>query len=379
VPTKEEKYQRWLEHEPTPVSSGDTPQYRFALILAPFYSLPVPVPGSGTSGPVLYYETFTEDLTAISSSLTAIGYAVSGPYIDTRVTVDRLFELLNQSWGVIYFRTHGSLLPDGDYILATAQRIPEKECASPASRKAYLNGYLNKTFGRGVADRLRNHVIAGVIEGGAFFIAIRSGFFRETEGDYSSSLVFINACESTKSDRLITAIAPRAFVGWRVAVDRELGGDVSPPFFRCLTKKTRTAREAMDFSKNYLLDVKGYEHKIAWGSSYDPNFLDVYRRGKSKPEDTFSGIQRRMMMTVRDWAIRQRLSGERDEDLRGLCDRLAECTEEDLTAVDKAMAFPTFCGEAFAFEIPPADVIEEVRRELCGYRGAEARFTLIEE
>ena len=55
---------------------------------------------------------------------------------------------------------------------------------------------------------------------------------------------------------LTQALRARSFVGWAGEVDMELAAEVNGPLWHCLSRKTRSDREAMDFAMNYLLEVK---------------------------------------------------------------------------------------------------------------------------
>lgn len=367
------RFKRWLMYEPEPISKGDAPKYKFALIISAFHTLPVLIPGDGR----LKYMTFRdkgEDLTNISEPLERIGYQVAGPYIDTMVTVNRLYELFNKSWGVVYFNSHGGVLPDGDFIISTGHQVPVGQSGTHKQREEYLNNYLKKILGKELAKKLQGYIIIGFINDDVPFIAIRSGFFEQTKGDFSSSLVFINGCDSAKTDRLRKALNPRAFVGWIDEIDMELGGDVNGPFWKCIVLKTRTAREAMDFAKNYLLEVKEYAKKLKiYGKRWDPNLLAVYRQGKGEYEKVFTPAQRLMLMAVREYAWRQRKSSGK-EDLMGLVNQLYQCTDRDINS----LAGKPFCRKAFVWKRAPTKEIDEVKGELCGYGGSVARFTLVE-
>jgi len=390
----------WIMNEPVPISHGDAPKYKNAVVISVFHTLKVPMPRSKGK----FYDTFEsngeylEDF--IVAPLRKIGYEVPNPIIDTDVTVEKLIEVFKKSWGVVYINSHGELLENGDYIIATGEMIPVPEkLKKREDRNTFIENYLEKRRAS-LPENFRPYVIPGwigeVSNGQVPFISIRAGFFRQVGADFSSSLVFINGCESANRDYLRRAINPRSFVGWRHEIDERLAADALEPFWSCLTKTTRSDREAMDYTLNYLFDVKKYEQFMAQHPGvisedgrevreavyYDPRNLLVYRRNKDKSEDYLTMKQRSMLRVIRDYAARRRGGSAEHQDMPGLIETLRKCINKN--------DYPEgVCHDALNlgmtrvqdWEKRKDDLtqLDEVKGELCGYGGGVARFTLIEQ
>jgi hypothetical protein len=229
-------------------------------------------------------------------------------------------------------------------------------------------------LGNRIYNQIKPYILVGFIHDDIPFIAIRSGFFKQTGGDFSSSLVFINGCDSAMNDRLRKAINPRAFLGWLEEIDMELGGDINGPLWKCLCKKTRSAREAYDYSKFYLLDIKAYRDKRRNRRNMDPNSFALFRQNSDTKVDDLTNAQRRMMTAVREYAWLKKRS-DNPVDLRKLVDALYDCTGRDING----MKSKPFCRKAFIGKRAPTKEIDEIKGELCGYDGTIARLTLIEK
>jgi hypothetical protein len=363
----------YLKYEPEPISRGDAPKYKNALILSAFHTLPIYI--SQKEGvKYLSFKDMGENLDEIIAPLKKIGYQTSPPYIDGQVTVANLYKLFNQSWGVVYFNTHGGVTDDGDFILATGEQVPIKHCRSDAIRDRYVQNYLKKRLGNKVYNQLAPYILVGYVHDIIPFICVRSGFFKQTKGDFSSSLVFINGCDSAMNDRLRKAINPRAYLGWLQEIDMILGGDINGPLWKCLCKKTRSAREAYDYSKYYLLEVKAYKYKRQQSKGMDPYSFALFRQNSNSPVNDFTNAQRRMITAVREYAWLKKRA-DNPEDLLKLVNTLYTCTKSDING----MKNKPFCRKAFVRERASTKEIDEIKGELCGYGGTIARSTLIEK
>lgn len=367
-------YRTYLQYEPEPISKGDAPNYKNAVIFSAFHTIALPVPG----GQGLKYMNFRdkgENLSVIEEALKKASYQVAPLIIDGSVTVEKIWEIFNKSWGVVYFSTHGVCLNNGDYLISTGEQIPAQHRKTASSRASYLNSLL-KSLGKKAALPSSLHPFFKIeYINDAPFIVIHSDFFNNVKGDFSGSLVYINACESAKSTNLRIAINARAFAGWKQEIDMEMGGDFLKPFWGCLSLKTRSAREAMDYTKNYLLEIKEYSKKLAvYGSSFDPNAFALWRKGASRETANLTQAQRRMLTAVREYAwLKKNSTGK--EELRQIVEELYNCQPKDI----RGLGGKPFCRKAFVGRIPPLKEIDEAKGELCGYGGSPARFTLIEK
>lgn len=373
-PDRTSWYRTYLQYEPEPVSRGDAPNYKNAVIFSAFHTIALSVPG-GQGLKYLNFRDKGEDLAVVEGALKRASYQVDPPLIDGSVTVEKIWEIFNKSWGVVYFSTHGVCLNNGDYLISTGEQVPSQQRKTASSRARYLNNLL-KNLGKkaSLPSSLHQYFKIEYIND-APFIVIHSDFFKHVKADFSGSLVYINACESAKSTNLRNNINPRAFAGWKQEIDMEMGGDFLKPFWDCLSLKTRSAREAMDYTKNYLLEIKEYSRKMAvYGSTFDPNEFALWRKGASRETANFTQAQRRMLTAVREYAwLKKNSTGT--EELLQIVGELYNCQPKDI----RGLGGKPFCRKAFVGRIPPVKEIDEVKGELCGYGGSPARFTLIEK
>jgi hypothetical protein len=378
-------FEAWLAREPEPISHGDAPPEKTALILAPFHTLPVLIP----DGKGLHYKTFAdggEDLDYIKQQLENAGYPVEGPYIDAQVNVKRLYDSLkNKSWGVFYFSTHGGVLEDeDDAVLSTGEQVPMEFSVTPEKREQYLKGYFEKylqqsvgnSLGKEAYEELDGSLMVGFMYDDIPFVAIKSGFFRAVGANFSSSLVYLSGCETAKSSHFRDVMHARSFAGWKMETDMDVAADMSKAFWRCLSRKTRSDREAMDFGIIYLLGAKNYGAKVsAYGPTWNPRNFVVYRQGRTEPEKPLTPIQRTMLLTAREFAFRQSHVSGAQEDLPGLVAQLYKCNAEGNKL---GLGANLYCVQAFNGVTVADSEIDEVKGELCGY-GDKPRFTLIEK
>ncbi len=369
----------WLANEPEPVSHGDAPPERTALILGAFHTLPVLIPGTDR----YHYFTFAdkgENLEVLKGYLEHARYQVDGPHIDRDVTVKLLYEKLkNSRWGVFFFSTHGGILPD-DAILSTGEEVPVPFSITPETRKEFLDryfaDYLDESVGGGIGREayqdLRDSIMVGFMYDDVPFVAVKSRFFRAVGADFSRSLVYLSACESAETNDFRDAMQPRSFAGWSAEVDMELGADMNQQFFRCLSRRTRSDREAYEFAVKNCLGNHHWEQRWKAAGGAEKPLLDarhfvVIRQGKSRPEAFFTVNQFMMIHTVREWVC-QRKGGK---GLQESVNALYECKQDE-----SHLTTPEFCKKAFNFMEVPRSQIDEVKDELCG--GAPSRFTLEE-
>ncbi|MBU0517208.1 MAG: hypothetical protein KJ621_20835, partial [Proteobacteria bacterium] len=246
------KFKRLLRLEPEPCSRGDAPSCRRALVLAPFDSQPL----YASDNPRDKYESFSEgghNLAAVIGPLRGKAKYEVVVIKDQRVTVAEMYRQLQGCWGLVYFDTHGGIITPSDFLLSTGTMIPASRCVTEAARQKFLDEHLT-----GLPAKIRRHVLAGVVNGHCF-VAVTSGFFKAAGGDLGRALVFINGCETTQTPILRQAIDARVFLGWAADVDVHLAGDVLAPLFDCLSRRTRSGREAWDYAVRYLLKVMTYD------------------------------------------------------------------------------------------------------------------------
>jgi hypothetical protein len=168
----------------------------------------------------------------------------------------------------------------------------------------------------------------------------------------------------------------RSFVGWGGEVHMELAAEINGPLWRCLSRKTRSDREAMDFAMNYLLEARGFDEKMkTYGATWDPRKLAVYRQGKTETEKPLASAQHTMLMTVREYAFRRK-GQPGGENLPELVNRLYACSA---AGKGTGLGAEPFCRDALIGAKVPATLIDEIKGELCGFGGSPARFTLVEK
>ncbi len=361
------KFKRLLRLEPKPCPSGDAPSCRRALVLAPFDRQPL----YASDNPRDKYESFSEgghNLAAVISPLRDRAKYEVVVLKDQQVTVAGMYRQLQGCWGLIFFDTHGGVTdkPPSDFLLSTGTMIPASRCVTDAARKKFLDEHL-----AGLPAKIRQHVKAGVVNGHCF-VAVTSGFFKAAGADLSRALVFINGCETTQTPILRKAVDARVFLGWAAEVDIHLAGDVLAPFFDCLSRKTRSGREAWDYAMRYLLKVMNYDQKRGfWGAIRDPEKLHLFRRGASDPAKRLTYLQWRMAAAVRTYALRQQ-GRPLGINWPGLFAQLLACRKRDISGL-KSMPF---CRMAYFYEPAPPNRIVELMGEICG--GVAGRFTLQE-
>jgi hypothetical protein len=370
----------WLSYEPEPVSHGDAPAERTALILAAFHTLPVLIPGSNG----VHYWTFAskgEDLGPIQENLRHAKYDVSATYIDQAVTVKLLYEKLkDKRWGVFFFSTHGGTLED-DAILSTGEEIPLQFSLTPETRQEFLERYFREYLERSVGGSigqaeyllLKDDIIAGWIDTDLPFVAVKSRFFRDIGADFSSSLVYLSACESAKTNYFREAMRPRSYAGWRTEVDMELGADMNKEFFRCLSRRTRSDREAWEFAVRTCLG-RGWDQRYRSAEGPAKELVDarnfvVYRQNQSEP---FKYLALEQVMMIQ--AVRRQVCTYKGG--KGMADTVENLYNYDPN--EGAINPQFFYKGAFNRQDVPKWMIDEVKGELCGYGGSPSRFTLEE-
>ncbi len=371
----------WLTCEPEPVSRGDAPPDRTALILGAFHTLPVLLPGS-TRDHYITFKEKGENLEQLKQSLKDANYQVDGPHIDANVTVKLLVDKLkNKRWGVFFFSTHGGLL-DRDAIMSTGEEVPVQFSITPSTRQDFLDHYFDDYLDRSVGgslgqadyQRLRSGIMVGFMYDDIPFVAVKSKFFSLLGTDYSASLVYFSACESAVTGYFRDAMKPRSYAGWLSEVDMALAADMNKQFFRCLCRKTRSDREAMTFAVKDCWGIRGWEKIYNTGTSLDkerqdPHHFAVFRRGSLQNEQIFTVNQFMMIHACRTWVC-QRKGGQGLEDTVNALYGYEHGNKQKETE---------FYLQAFNRVDVPKWQIDEVKGELCGYGGNPARFTLEEK
>jgi len=420
---KFDKYSDWLRYQPEPISAGDAPPDKRALLFSPFHSLPhfehvpdpppatrpargrrgttpapAPTPTPKKQGTALPVFGEHEKLEEIGKHLEKIDYMVL-PYMDAAVDLDLIYKKLHgHNWGVIYFNTHcGEITRPTDdggvehagMLLATGEQIPDAYAESPSDRAAYLERTARAALG-GDYERLKHTVIEGMIdESGVYFIALKSQFFKSINCDYSRSLVFLNGCESAKFADFRRDFAARSFVGWSENAQIEMGSRVSEPFFNCITRKTFADREAVFYTINYVNDHYYTPGNPALSRGDNPveeshrywaqraredartwNFhnLKVYRQGKSTPEQPFPFHVANLMRVTRRWVVERKGREGLRETLEAL----------DTPNLEVGINGTDFYKQAFDGVNVTREMIEEAKFELAG-DGSRPRLTLVEK
>ena len=389
---------QWLAYEPDPISKGDAPPERTALILAPFDTLPVLIPGTGGAA-FPTFKSMGEKLGVIQDYLKHAHYDTSNTFTNQQVTVKLLYEKLkDQRWGVFFMSTHSGF-EDDDAILITGEEVPQQFSATPGSREQFLDQYFQNyldtsvagSLGPEVYQRLRASIIVGFIyQDHIPFIAIKSSFFKAAGADFSKSMVVLSACESAATSYVNSgnrqsvqvkgnfrdALGARSFAGWTTDVDTELGADIDQEFFHYLSRKTRSDREAMQFAIDECMDAHGHD----WTSRKDhaapkdrykmeaKNFV-IYRKGKNTPETFLLPAQLMMARAARHWTCQFKGGKGLDESMDNLC---------KYDPKEPSINPQFYFKEALNCVDVPRAQIDEVKGELCGYGGDPARFTLEE-
>lgn len=371
----------WLNCEPEPVSKGDAPMDRTALILGAFHTLPVLLPGSSCD----HYLTFKEkgeNLDQLKQYLEDANYRVDGPHLDSAVTVKLLVDKLrNARWGVLFFSTHGGILRN-DAILSTGEEVPVPFSITPQTRQdfldRYFNDYLDRSVGASLGQaeyrRLRSGIMVGFMYDDIPFVAVKSSFFTALGADFSASLVYLSACESAATGYFRDAMKPRSLAGWITEVDMALSADMNKQFFRCLCRKTRSDREAMTFAIKDCWGIRGWQRIHDTCNSIDRPRMDahnfaVFRRGAAQSEQIFTVNQFMMIHACRTWVC-QRKGGQGLEDTVNALYQYEHGNKAKETE---------FFLQAFNRVDVPQWQIDQVKGELCGYGGNPTRFTLEEK
>jgi hypothetical protein len=388
--------QQWLANEPEPVSHGDAPPDRTALILAPFHSLPLCIPGTGGAiHPT--FENMGEDLEAIKGYLNDAHYDTSSTFVDRQVTVKLIYDKLKEKrWGVFFMATHSGF-DEGEGILVTGEQVPIPFSGSRKGRRKFLDDYFQKyldqnvggALGQDAYQQLRNSIMVGyVYEDRIPFVAIKSSFFRAVGADFSRSLVVLSACQSAaagftdpETDQSFPALSfretmgARSFAGWSTEVNTELSADIDKEFFHCLSRRTRSDREAMQFAIEDCLGPHDWRHRQAAAADSDKPKMDahnfmLYRKGKNEPEKYLIDVQLMMSRAARHWTCQFYGGKKLDESVNNLYKY-----DPDDPKIEPDLYFK----EAFNRMKVPKEQIDEVKGELCGYGGDPSRFTLEEQ
>jgi hypothetical protein len=374
VLSPEEKFANWLRYEPEPISHGDAPSSKNALLLSAFYSLPVLIPSK--EGKPVHYMTFQdagENLDEIAAELTQAGYKPEKA-IDQKVSLKNLYQWMKQPWGVLYINTHSGLLDEsntgGDALLSTGEQIPLRSRGSAELREKYLQATMKEAFGADY-EKFKPCVMVGFIYEDIPFIAVKSCFFRVAGADFSSSLVFLNGCESAQSSMLRSALNAKSLVGWKHEVQAQLAAEINGPFWRCLRRKTRADREATFYAIEYLWQRNGYYRNMAdiyRNGTFDPHNFVVYRQSRSEPEHAFTFNESNFIRVVREWVCQRKACKGLEETVAALykCDK----TNTGLGAAE-------FCKLAFNGVDVPDKEIDSAKAELGGSQGP--RLTLVEK
>jgi hypothetical protein len=370
----------WLANEPEPVSHGDAPPVRKALILSAFHTVPL----RSLTGPSYLFYTMQskgEDLKGIVKELKHANYNVEGqPITDQCVTVKLLIEQLSgKSWGVFFFSTHGGIDED-DQLLSTGEEIPESVCMSYKDREKYLEKYLDnfKLFNltNDQFKRLSNQIDFGFVHDGEIpFVLVKSGFFAAINADFSHTLVYLSACDTSDLPNFRNAMQPRAFLGWEGIVAESMNADMSLAFFRCLSRRTRSDREAWDFGVKYCQWKRDHNTQLSQkeksSPKMDPHNFKLYRWGKSEPEKELSSQVCILLKFVRGWVCTYNGGKGLDETVHSLY----LCDKKEINIAKTS----DFCKGAFNGQDIPDKELDIVKGESCGYQGGQPRFTLEEQ
>jgi hypothetical protein len=220
-------------------------------------------------------------------------------------------------------------------------------------------------------EKFKPCVMVGFIYEDIPFIAVKSCFFRVAGADFSSSLVFLNGCESAQSSMLRSALNAKSLVGWKHEVQAQLAAEINGPFWRCLRRKTRADREATFYAIEYLWQRNGYYRNMAdiyRNGTFDPHNFVVYRQSRSEPEHAFAFNESNFMRVVREWVCQRKACKGLEETVAALykCDK----TNTGLGAAE-------FCKLAFNGVDVPDKEIDSAKAELGGSQGP--RLTLVEK
>lgn len=270
--------------QPKPITSDDSPPtaQRNALIFAPLYNVPHPGPRYDRAGNAIVgtWSGFREatdgdDVGCVKASLQRASYKVDTivgriekkkpVQTGTDALVELTQKLISTKYGVIYILTHGSAF-DGNIVKLEMGTLNEEQREKILGNRkinhkemttledAIREDILTRA-GLPLDDDLKRTIRANVEVNGQLELWVSSDFFRllreKKNLDFSSTLIFVNACSSAANNGLVTAFDARAYLGWQRPPDMYFASNAAQTFFDALTDKSRSARNAWSMWGRY--------------------------------------------------------------------------------------------------------------------------------
>jgi hypothetical protein len=167
---------------------------------------------------------------------------------DSDVTPRLIYDQVRQNPGVLYISSHGDLIPavsgNEEFVLLTGLKLNTRkgETLQQAFARVIATQNLPKRYEKGIVA-VTLSVNRWDVQ---FFVGLTEAFFRELrkECDLSGSLVFLDACKSTKRPEVAKIFNARVFMGWEETVDPLVSVRYCKYIFNTLVRKTYSAREA---------------------------------------------------------------------------------------------------------------------------------------
>ena len=385
----EKRFLAWLAHEPEPIQLFDAPLTKKAVaITSPFYYHQ----WQAQEDELKEYDIIDRPyLYGAALYLQDAGYEVDNKGWVNILELRDYIRIFTTDYGVIYWHTHGMWASKNDrdpptvwLSLGTPSLKIPGDTADDVRNRYIL--YLREQFegtGYNHIDFDAHDCFLVDIDTGSLLVSAK--FIEKLDNDYSDGLVFLEACHSAHDLSFRKAFNSKAFLGFTDTAYFPGGEMLSHDFFLCLSKKTRTAREAYDFSWGYVKHktrsgyIGGYEeYTVAVDVTLDR--YKLYMKGSDAPQlcgpgGQFEGLSSEvhaMLMQARKFAAR-----DPDRSIEGEIEQLMKCfTEYWFPGNSDALKSP-YCHGARVGE-PTIEDVRMAQGILGGYKDARTRFTLIE-
>lgn len=380
----DQRFELWLKNEPEPIQNFDAPLTKKAVVI---------------TSPFFYHEWKKQEERIIDSEiieksllyapaiyLEDAGYEVTNEGWVNILELKDYIRIFTTDYGVIYWSTHGVLAENGKNAPKTVWMslgIPRL-----GSLEDTMQEISNKYFDY-IKDQCKNtgyHYLLDFDINNCFAISSDNGilvsakFIEELDNDYSNGLVFLQACYSAWDMSFKKAFNAKAFVGFTDVSYGFIADMLAHDFFLNLSKKTRTAREAYDFSWGYVRhktkDFSYYKecadktldrYKLYIGSDDSPQLCGA--------DGKFEGLS----SSVHGMLIQARKSAVRDSDrsIEGEIEQLMICYTDYWFPEESTLLKSPYCYLARVGD-PTIEDVRNAQGILGGYKDGRERFTLIE-
>ena len=380
------RFKSWLENEPEPIQNFDAPLAKKAVvILHPAYyqdfkKVEEDVKESGVlKQPLLY---------APAIYLEDAGYEVTSEGWFNTLELKDYIRIFTTDYGVIYWSTHGGVTEKKNgtetvWLSLGPSRIgklgdPDQEIDN--KYVDYIKEQCKDTGYDWLVDFDANDCFTVSDKG---ILYVNAKFIEKLDNDYSDGLIFIKACHSLWDMSFKDAFNAKAFLGFTNSISTWVANMLSHDFFLNLSKKTRTAREAYDFSWGYV------RHKTNSFPSTHKKFADktldcykLYISGDDSPQlcganGNFEGLSspvHAMLVYARIFAVR-----DPDKSLEGEIEQLMTCYEKYWSSGESVNRLKDiYCHDCASGGIPTIEDVKNAQGILRRYEDGRERFTLIE-